>query len=124
MSVFPTGLAEGKWVQAVDFRPGNRKVVHHILAAIDTRGLGRRLDERDRAPGYPTFSGFGFPPAAEMDGWASDKAARRLDDGVARYVPAGPDFLLQVHYHKTGRPEADWTSVGLYFAPKPVEKQL
>src|SRR5262249_18933483 len=27
--VIPTGLTEGKWVAAVDFRPGNRKVVHH-----------------------------------------------------------------------------------------------
>ncbi len=59
-----------------------------------------------------------------MDGWYPGKAAHRFDDGVARYVPAGSDFLLQVHYHKTGRPEADRTSVGLYFARKPVDKQL
>ena len=34
--VIPSGLSEGKWVKAVDFRPGNPKVVHHILAAFDT----------------------------------------------------------------------------------------
>ncbi len=38
--VIPSGLMEGKWVKAVDFRPGNPRVVHHILAAFDVTGRG------------------------------------------------------------------------------------
>jgi hypothetical protein len=30
--------------------------------------------------------------------------------------------ILQVHYHRTGKPETDRTRIGLYFAKKPVEK--
>ena len=29
--VIPTGLTEDKWVRAVEFRPGTRRVVHHAL---------------------------------------------------------------------------------------------
>jgi Copper type II ascorbate-dependent monooxygenase, C-terminal domain/Domain of unknown function (DUF3471) len=32
----PTNFKEDTWVQAVEFRPGNRKVVHHAVAYIET----------------------------------------------------------------------------------------
>jgi len=32
----PTHLKEDRWVQAVEFRPGNLKVVHHAVAFIET----------------------------------------------------------------------------------------
>ena len=117
-------LERGGWIQAIDYLPGNRKVVHHVLAAFDTRGRARKLDADDAAPGYPAHGGYRFLPEGELDGWAPGKAPHRLDDGVARYLPAGADVLLQVHYHKTGKPERDDTAIGLYFARTPVQKQL
>jgi hypothetical protein len=32
----PTNFTEDKWIQAVEFRPGNRKIVHHAVAFIET----------------------------------------------------------------------------------------
>ncbi|MEJ7618428.1 MAG: hypothetical protein WKF30_16015 [Pyrinomonadaceae bacterium] len=32
----PTNFKEDKWIQAVEFRPGNRRVVHHAVAFIET----------------------------------------------------------------------------------------
>lgn len=32
----PTNFKEDKWIQAVEFRPGNRKIVHHAVAFIET----------------------------------------------------------------------------------------
>jgi len=122
--VMPTGLSEGKWVRAIDFRPGNPKIVHHLLAAFDIAGIARKMDAKTPEPGYRSIGGYGFLPAGEMDGWAPGKTVHTLDDGVARYLPAGSDFLLQVHYHRSGKPEPDQTAVGLYFATTPVEKQL
>ena len=129
--VIPSGLTEGKWISAVDFRPGNPKVVHHILAAIDTTGRARAMDKADPGPGYKTFAGFGtgpgglpFLPTAGLSGWAPGKAPRPLPDGVGRFLPAGADVLLQVHYHKSGREEKDATSIALYFAKAPVDKLI
>src|ERR1051325_1569833 len=32
----PTNFREDKWIQSVEFRPGNRKIVHHAVAFIET----------------------------------------------------------------------------------------
>ncbi len=32
----PTNFKEDKWVQAAEIRPGNRKVVHHVIAFVET----------------------------------------------------------------------------------------
>ncbi len=133
--VLPTGLTEGKWVGAIDFQPGNRKVVHHILGAFDRTGAARKLDEADPGPGYRPNQGFGINIVTTMlaarkgefggmSGWAPGKSSRPLPEGVGRYLPAGSDVLLQVHYHKSGKVEKDRTAIGIYFAKKPVDKQI
>jgi hypothetical protein len=122
--VIPTGLTEGRWVAAVDFQPGNPKVVHHILSAFDVRGRARQLDAADPDPGYQVFGGFGLFPSGSLAGWAPGKRAKPLPDGLGRYLPAGSDVLLQVHYHKSGKPETDATSIGLYFAKAAVDQQV
>ncbi|MDB5351866.1 MAG: Copper type ascorbate-dependent monooxygenase, C-terminal domain protein [Planctomycetota bacterium] len=129
--VLPTNLTEGKWIAAIDFHPGNPKVVHHALAGMDTAKRARKLDEADPGPGYKTFAGFGeiapgipLLPSGGLGGWAPGKAPRRLPDHIGRWMPAGADVMLQVHYHKSGKVETDSTSIGLYFAKGTIDKQL
>jgi hypothetical protein len=122
--VVPSGLTEGKWVAAVDFQPGNRKVVHHILSAFDLRGVAKKLDEKDPLPGYHSFGGFGMFPSGALGGWSPGKRPVRYPDGTGRYLPAGSDVLIQVHYHKSGKVETDDSAIGLYFAKAPVDKQV
>jgi hypothetical protein len=120
--VLPSGLTEGKWISAVDFKPGNSRVVHHILAAYDTGGRARTLD--DPGPGYKVFGGYGLIPSGSLSGWAPGKLPQHLPAGIGRYVPAGADVLMQIHYHKSGKDESDRTAIGLYYARSPVDKQV
>ncbi len=122
--VISTGLKEGKWIRAVDYKPGNRRVVHHLLGAFDTRGAAKAKDLADPKPGYEVFGGFGVLPSGTLGGWAPGKTAHFEADSVGRYLPAGSDVLIQIHYHKSGKPESDQTAIGLYFARKPVDKLL
>ena len=122
--VIPTGLSKDKWVSAIDFKPGNPRVVHHILAAFDTLGRAKGLDKADPKPGYGVFGGFGVLPSGSLGGWAPGKSPRNLPEGVGRYLPAGADVLMQIHYHKSGKPESDATKVALYFSKGPVDKQV
>jgi hypothetical protein len=130
--VIPSGLTEGRWIAAVDFKPGNMKVVHHILSAYDVSGNAQKLDAADPAPGYATSgggygrlpNGLPFFPAGQLWGWAPGRMPRRSPEGTARALPAGSDVLLQIHYHKSGKPETDATRIGLYFAKGPVDKQI
>src|SRR5262249_11958375 len=128
----PSTLPAGRWIAAADFRPGNRKVVHHILAAYDTTGNARKLDAADPASGYATSgggygrlpSGLPFLPSGQLWGWAPGRRPALSPQGTARALPAGADVLLQVHYHKSGKPEIDACAIGLYFAKGPVDKQI
>ncbi len=120
--VLPTGLTEDKQVVAMEVRAGNPRVLHHILAFTDTQGRGRALDAKDPAPGYNAGpGGIGFFPSGGLGGWAPGNMPRFMPEGVARPLPKGSDLVIQAHYHKTGKPEKDKTSIGLYFAKEPVK---
>ena len=43
---------------------------------------------------------------------------------MRRRLPKGSDFLLQMHFHLTGKPETEKSLIGIYFADKAPEKDL
>jgi peroxiredoxin len=130
--VLPSNLAEDKYVAAVEVRPGNTRVVHHALLFLDRTGQGRQLQEKeqerkpddsilDRGLGYSVgMGGIGFLPQGSLSGWAPGQMARWLPDGTGFFLPKNSDVIMQLHYHRDGKLEKDKTSVGLYFAKKPV----
>ena len=103
--VLPLGLTEDKYVRAVEFRPGNRRVSHHALLFLDDSGKARELDERDPGPGYRSFGGPGFAPSGGLGGWAPGNQPVELPDGVARSIKKGSDLVVQMHFHPTGKVE-------------------
>lgn len=97
------GFTEGKWIRASELRPGVRSVVHHIIVFINPPGGDPILEER--GVGFETVGGY-VPGAAPM----------RLPAGVARYVPPGSTFVMQLHYTPDGTERKDQSEIGLYFA--------
>lgn len=122
--VVPTDFTHDRYVSAVDVQPGNRAVVHHVIAFIDGDGKSARLDGHEKEPGYTSFGGIGFTPTGALGGWAPGITPHYLPAGVATWVPAGARIVLQVHYHKDGKSETDLSRVGLYFAKGNVVKTL
>jgi hypothetical protein len=124
--ILKTDLPSDRWIRAVDFKPGNRKVVHHILAAVDPSGKARELDAKDPKPGYSSVGGFGDEVRIRgfLPIWTPGSRARFAPDGAGYLLPAGADVLIQMHYHKSGKPETDATSVGLYLSDKPTLKEV
>jgi hypothetical protein len=122
--VIPTQLPSDVYVTAAEFRPGNRRVVHHILAYVDTSGEARKRDLADPGPGYSCFSGPGDPIHGDLGGWAPGLRPSTLPEGIGRSLPRGGDLIIQLHYHPSGKPETDRTRVGLYFSRKPIRQTL
>jgi hypothetical protein len=148
--VMPTNLKEDKFVVAVEVRPGNAKIVHHTLNFFDSTGSARKLEEEAQAklkanppgpdavdvgPGFSSSMGIGFRPSpaqllsgkqpiGALGGWAPGIMPKFLPHGTGYLLPAGSDFVMQVHYHRDGKLEKDRTQVGLYFAKKPVDKPM
>jgi peroxiredoxin len=122
--VLPLDIPEDKLVAAVEFRPGNTRVVHHAVLFLDDTGTARKLDKASPEPGYANFGGPGFLPSGALGGWSVGNTPRPLPDGMGRYLKKGSDLVVQVHYHPTGKKETDRSEVGLYFVKKPVAESL
>jgi hypothetical protein len=111
--LIPTNFKEDKWIQAAEIRPGNRNVVHHVIAFVAEMG--------EMARGKGPFSRDGIQG---LVGFAPGEAAINLPDGQGKLVKAGSILVLQVHYTTNGTAQKDQTSVGLIFSKKPVQKIL
>jgi hypothetical protein len=122
--VLPTDLPDDVYIVAIEYRPGNRRVVHHVLSYVDATGQGRKRDADDPGPGYTCFSGPGVEVHGDLGGWAPGNEPSRLPDGVGRFLPRKADVVMQVHYHPDGKPETDRTRIGLHFARRPVKQTL
>lgn len=102
---FPTvknPLDTGVWVRAATVVPGDREVVHHILAGtIDADATQQRRDSG-------VFDNYliGYAPGQESNTFPADT-------GV--YIPPGGEFLFQMHYTPVGRETVDRSRIGLYF---------
>ena len=122
--VVPTKLMKDVYVTAVEYRPGNRRVVHHMQAYIDAEGGGREMDDLDPGPGYTSFSGAGVDIAGDMGGWTPGSEPVRLPKGIGRFLPMRSDIILQIHYHPSGKVETDRTKIGIYFSHVPIQQTL
>jgi mono/diheme cytochrome c family protein len=123
--VLPKVFEEETWVTAMEVAAQNRSIVHHVIAYIDPQGKSLALDAADPGPGYSNSGGGpGFFPMIWLGGWAPGNTARFAPPGTAVRIPKGSRIVLQVHYHKNGKPEKDRTRIGLHFAKSPVEKRI
>src|SRR5687767_12100438 len=55
--VVPTGFTEDKWVKLAEVRPGNRKVVHHVIAFVREPGSQWLKDAKPGEPFVPQKRG-------------------------------------------------------------------
>ncbi len=127
--VIPTSLAADQYLSAIQYLPGNRQVVHHVIAYVDKTGASAKYDGKDGSPGYDCFGGPGDGVAEDatsmLGGWAPGVRARFLPDGIAMKLPKGSKIVLQVHYFANGKKDqTDQTKVGLYYSKNSVNKLL
>ena len=117
--VVPLGLAEDRWVRAVEYRPSARTAVHHSLFFLDDTGASRKRDAADPTPGFRGMA----PPTGYLGAHVPGDVPQFLSDGLALPLPAGSDLVLQTHFHPTGKPESERSTVGIYFADGPPRRQ-
>lgn len=103
--VLPHVFDEDTWVDRVEIRPSNARVVHHANLGFF------KLTEKFSNENFVT----GFVPGGDP---------LTCDESVAFKIPKGSLLGLQVHYVTTGRPENDRISVGLHFPRAKVEREL
>ncbi len=115
----PTNLDKDIWIRAVELKPSDRRVVHHIISDLvegngqpndPTPKLTRDLNRKD----VPSGLGAGLVPG---------RLYEAFDDGVVRRIPAGAEIVLQMHYTTIGVPVIDQTEIGVVLAEPPTPGQ-
>ena len=122
--VFPLNIEKEIHIRGVECRPGNRRVAHHAAGLLDASGKARKLDAQDSGMGYENFGSPGFVPAGFTPGYVPGQTPRFFADGSAITVKKGTDFVLQMHYHPSGKEETDQTEIGLYLTKIPPTRHM
>jgi len=125
--VVKTNFTEDRWIRAIECRPGNRSVVHHIINYVDANHAADKLEgqDHDGEPGFTVSGGGpGFETTKFLGGWAPGNDPVEAPAGVGTVLPKGSNLVIQVHYHRNGKPETDLTKIGLYFAHGKIDKEV
>ena len=143
--VFPLDRGEDLRLRAIQFLPGNRKVVHHALmghlpretaeeAVREHGGRDGFSHPDDRAGGFQDSHGIGFrvppirddgqPRAAFVGGFVPGVRATVASADAALLIPAGCDIAVQVHYVRTGKLETASSRVGIWLDKQPPRKVM
>ncbi len=102
---------EDKWVRAVQFIPGDTRVLHHLVTYITTPET--KDGEQPVSEEVPNF----------LEGYAPGKAdASVFPEGTGVFIPKGHKIAMQIHYTPIGVPVTDRTRFALYFYDKAPER--
>ena len=142
----PTNFTEDKWLQALEVRPGNREVVHHVIVSVrppqpERRPAGFRAAQGMEIP--PGQSGGGpepegapkrargqslFPPPQRggtgIGGFAPGTSSLQFEPGAAMLIRAGSTLVVQMHYTTNGTAQTDRTKIGLFLSKEPPKIEM
>jgi hypothetical protein len=131
-----TNFTEDKWIQALEIRPGERSVVHHVLVYARSPGMTRPpqifRQRNPEGPLSPTMMKEMSDPKIRQEQQAAGLRRGPLmaqtapgtwttvyAPGTAMLVKAGTVLTFQIHYTTTGKAASDKTSMGFIFAKQP-----
>jgi hypothetical protein len=135
--VLPLNLKEDTWVQAAEVRPGNRAVVHHVIAFLRDpsskwmRGaeygvpfVPKKAERNARSGNNESQGEAGGPGSELLVGYAPGLQPTVLMPGTAKLVKAGTDVVFQMHYTANGKVATDQTKVGIIYAKQPPQYRV
>lgn len=122
-------------VRALQLLPSEHSIVHHALigymphseaqqALREHGGPGPTYAEGDSGPGFWAHHGIGFrilPPRDDgiarfsfLSAYVPGTEAYAAPEDADYVIAAGSDLVVQMHYHRNGKPAQDSTRMGLW----------
>jgi len=98
------------WVRAVEFVPGDRQVLHHVIAYLSSPADKTVRGRQD-----------GSANASSVGGFAPGRQPDSFRDNSGRLIKKGSNLLLQMHYTTSGRETVDETEIGLFLHDTPPQ---
>lgn len=121
----PTNLPEDAFLTSIEFQPGNPQAVHHSRLMTDTTGNTRSIDGLSAED--PKIRYFDQHPPLDrfFYGWVPGNDRFNFPEGTGKKIFKNTDFILNIHYSPNSKPNTtDQSTVKLYFAKKPVQREV
>jgi hypothetical protein len=116
-------VTEDRFITGFEVYPGERAIVHHVIAyQIDPGNEGDYvdLDAADPSAGYTCFGGPGKTDGSArwLGAWVPGVAPFFAPEGVGQRILPGSTIVFQVHYNTVGNAGlSDRSSIGLRLEP-------
>ena len=132
----PVPFKEDRFGRLVEFRPGNRSVVHHCNASVGDLPEGSTLNASGELILADGTRENGRPDQARQVSAERAKFANLLDcvpgrsafpvpsPEVGFRIPAGKYIRFGLHYQASGRPDTDRSKIGLWFTDRTAVQEL
>jgi tetratricopeptide (TPR) repeat protein len=121
--VIPIPVDGPRYVRAIEFHPGNARVVHHANLGVDRTRSSRQLDARDPEAGYAgSMERDARYPEGQLLGWTPGQAPHPAPAGTQWRLEPGSDLVVQLHLQPTGKIERVGVSVGFFFTDEPPSR--
>ncbi|MGD0302098.1 MAG: hypothetical protein ABSE86_33880 [Bryobacteraceae bacterium] len=134
-------LSQDRWVAALQVRPGNPAVVHHIAITEDTLDKGVKPADLEALASFARQQGFqnvlpGLRPAVPAPGnnsgvdmlgvYTPGTTLEMYDDDTAKLMKGGENSYINfnIHYQPNGQPQKDRSMIGFWFRSSAPRHQL
>lgn len=120
----PTNLPEDTYLEAIEFVPGNKRVVHHSRIMTDTTHKVRSIDGLS-ANDSAIWQFNKYPPLDRfLYGWVPGNFPIFFPEGTGKKIHKQADLILNIHYAPSSIEEEDQSSINFYFAKDPIDKEV
>jgi mono/diheme cytochrome c family protein len=116
---------EDKWLQAVECRPGQPGVVHHITAFLLPPGTDAEhwQEKTEKAPLFNVLF-TSYDDDYFLAGYGPGEDPLNLPPGQAKLIPKGARIAFEMHYTPNGTACSDRSRVGLVYAKGPPRHRV
>ncbi|MCY7411186.1 MAG: T9SS type A sorting domain-containing protein [Chitinophagales bacterium] len=119
--VIHSNYTETKYLNEIEFIPGDPSIVHHATINADTSVIPYQTDLADTLPGYAT-NGFGNDPSPSSEyvgGWLPGTSIFKLPPNMGFKIPPNVDFVISIHYSPGSINKVDSSKIYFKFCTVP-----
>ncbi len=127
--LFPTvrvavALPEDRWIRAIEFSPGDKRVVHHILAILGDFSMNgtQTFNQQSVAEAMRRTASAEAPEIFQV--WVAGAQPTVYPEGMGRILKRDQVITVNLHYHPNGKATTDRSKIGLYFGKGEMQKRI
>lgn len=120
----PTHLEDDVYLEAIEFIPGNKRLVHHSRIMTDTSHMVRNIEGLS-ANDSAILAFNKYPPLDRfLYGWVPGNFPIFFPPGTGKKINKGVDLILNIHYAPSSVSETDQSTINMYLAKGKVKNEV